>query len=248
MDFIFIIIISIFLTIILVAILRSIGESKRQDRENKLNKTLKDTDYFSPSLTVIHCDCKYLISFDDKGRKILYTTANGDFNYVFDYTNVISVELIEDSNTIFSKSSTRTIGGGIVGGIIGGGAGAIIGGLSGNIKGEKTIREVKIKILLRNYQTTAIYIDCLACNLEIKTDCDYYKTIIDEARKIIDKLSVIIDLIDREEKSKNSASTEHQSSLTNSIADELEKLHSLKDKGIISEDEYIKLKDKILQK
>lgn len=242
-----IIIISVFLATIIIAILKGIGKNKKQYRENRLNSILKDTDCFSPSLTVTHCDSQYLISFDDDGRKILYATANEEIKYVFEYTNVISVELIEDSTTIFSKSTSRTIGGGIVGGIIGGGVGAIIGGLSGDSKGEKTVREVKIKILLRNYQKSAIYIDCLAFDFEVKRDCDYYKTIIDEARKIVDKLSVIIDLVERDEKSKQKTLANSPSSLTSSIADELEKIYGLKEKGIISVEEHDKLKAKLLQ-
>ena len=242
-----VIIISVCLATIIIAILKAIGKNKKQYRENRLNSILKDTDCFSPSLTVTHCDSKYLISFDDDGRKILYATANEEIKYVFEYTNVISVELIEDSTTIFSKSTSRTIGGGIVGGIIGGGVGAIIGGLSGDSKGEKTVREVKIKILLRNYQKSAIYIDCLAFDFEVKIDCDYYKTIIDEARKIVDKLSVIIDLVERDEQSKQKTLANTPSSLTSSIADELEKIYGLKEKGIISVEEHDKLKAKLLQ-
>lgn len=242
-----IIITSLFLSFIIISILKSIGISKTQDRGRKLDSILMNTDYFSPSLTVMHCNCQYLISFDDDRRKILYTTANEYIKHIFEYKNVISVEKIEDSNITFSKSTTRTIGGGIIGGVIGGGAGAIIGGLSGDSKGERTVREVKIKILLRNYQTTAIYIDCLALDFEIKTDCDYYRTITNETRKILDKFSVIIDLIDREEKSKQNTLAEIPSSSTNSIADELEKIYSLKEKGLISVEEYDKLKTKLLQ-
>ena len=116
-----------------------------------------------------------------------------------------------------------TIGGGIIGGIIGGGAGAIVGGLSGNNKGKKKVKEIKVKILLRNYSTPALYIECLS-NEQIEWDSDsiVYEQTINEARRISDKLSVVIDLIDREAKTRQMELMENQTSKV-SIAEELEK-------------------------
>ena len=236
-----ILIIAIFVIWLVVSI------SNQKERGRQLDSALKSVNNFSASFTVKNYDNKYLFCVDDSKRKILYHIEKDGTEHLFDFDNVISVEVIEDSNVTFSKSSMRTIGGGIIGGIIGGGAGAIVGGLSGENKGKKKVKEIKVKILLRNYSTPALYIECLPNNqIEWDSDSSIYELTIKEAREISDKLSVIIDLIDREEKTKQIELMGNQAPTKSSIADELEKLHSLREKGIISEDEYIKLKEKLL--
>lgn len=238
---VFIFIIAIFVIWLVVDI------SNHKKRGRQLDFALKSVNNFSASFTVKNHDNKYLFCVDDSKRKILYHIEKDGTEHLFDFDNVISVEVIEDSNVTFSKSSVDTIGGGIIGGIIGGSAGAIVGGLSGDNKGEKKVKEIKVKILLRNYSTPALYIECLRYNPDgLDSNSIEYLQTIEEARKISDKLSVIIDLIDREEKTKQIELMENQAPTKSSIADELEKLHSLREKGIISEDEYIKLKEKLL--
>lgn len=242
------VLIVILIVAIIVGIRLLITISNQKDRQRQLDSALESTKNFSTSFTVKNCDSRYMFCVDDNKRKILCIIANDDTNHLFDFENVISVEIIEDCNTTYSKSSARTIGGGVIGGIIGGGAGAIIGGLSGNNKGKKKVKEITVKILLRNYPSSTIYLECLR-NQQTEWDTDdfVYKIAKEEATKILDKLSVIIDLIDREEKSKQNTLAEIPSSSTNSIADELEKIYSLKEKGIISVEEYDKLKTKLLQ-
>ena len=241
-----VLIVILIVAIIVIGLLITISNQK--DRQRQLDSALESTENFSTSFTVKNYDSRYMFCVDDNKRKILCIIANDDTNHLFDFENVISVEIIEDCNTTYSKSSARTIGGSVIGGIIGGGAGAIIGGLSGNNKGKKKVKEITVKILLRNYPSSTIYLECLRNQqTEWDTDGNVYKNAKKEATKILDKLSVIIDLIDREEKSKQNTLAEIPSSSTNSIADELEKIYSLKEKGIISVEEYDKLKTKLLQ-
>ena len=163
-----------------------------------------------------------------------------------DFADIISVELLEDSNIAFSKSTVRTIGGGIVGGAIAGGAGAIIGGLSGDSKAEKRVSSVEIKILLRNQNSPSCVIKCYdGKGTSLKTTSFVYKEVIQEAKNIVDYISVIIDMMDREyqhQEMKSISTTE-----TKSVTEELEKLCALKEKGIISQEEFEKLKEKLLQ-
>ena len=107
--------------------------------------------------------------------------------------------------------------------------------------------------MLRNYPMPALYIDCLNTNAmslgeSLDADNTLCQNAMNEARQIADRLSVVIDLMDREAKLSSIESVENKPLPNNSIADELEKLHALKDKGIISEDEFTKLKEKLLQK
>ena len=216
--------------IIIIVILGIIANHYLNERQKKLDTILKNIDDFSASFIVKNTGL-YMFCVDENNRKILYL-ENDTKKHLFNFENVISVEIKEDSHVVYSKSSMRIIGGAVIGGAVGGGVGAIVGGLSGKNKGKKKIEKIEVKILLRNYSTPAIYIDCWK---------EY-----EDAQKISDKLSVIIDLIDREEKTRLTESSMSKSISNNSITDEIEKLYSLKEKGIISDEEFTKLKESLL--
>lgn len=241
-----VVITAIVLIIIIVVRVTAINQDERQEA---LDHARRYTEGFLPTFTVHNFDSRYSFSIDDKNRKILYLIANSKERHLIDFENVISVEIIEDSNRTFSKSSLRAIGGGVVGGIIGAGAGAVIGGLSGTTHEKKNISKIAVRILLRNYTIPSLYIYCLNTDVTsmgqaLSSEHICCVEAMKEARQIADRLSVIIDMMDRE--------YQHQENIlipepkTQSIADELEKLSALKEKGILSEEEFEKQKTKLL--
>lgn len=236
----------ILLVVIIVVRVSAINQDERQEA---LDHARRYTEGFLPTFTVHNFDSRYSFSIDEKNRKILYLIANSKERHLIDFENVISVEIIEDSNRTFSKSSLRTIGGGVVGGIVGGSAGAIIGGLSGTTHEKKNISKIAVRILLRNYSTPSLYIYCLNTDLTsmgeaLSSEHPYCIDAMREAREIADHISVIIDMMDREYQHQENMSIAKPE--TKSIADELEKLCALKDKGILSAEEFEKQKEKLL--
>lgn len=160
------------------------------------------------------------------------------------YEDVIKVEIIEDGNTISSRSTSRTIGGTIVGGAILGGAGAIVGGLSGNTKSSKKVSSITIKVLLRSAVDNSYIFELLKStelNLSKTLEKQSYDSIMKTANEIKNILEVIIDKVD-------SASKSQSHNNIQSIADELEKLVMLKERGVLSEKEFIEEKRKLLNK
>jgi len=160
------------------------------------------------------------------------------------YEDVIKVEIIEDGNTISSRSTSRTIGGTIVGGAILGGAGAIVGGLSGNTKSSKKVSSIKIKVLLRSAVDNSYTFELLKStelNLSKTLEKQSYDSIMKTANEIKNILEVIIDKVDSVSKSQSHNNIQ-------SIADELEKLVMLKERGVLSEKEFIEEKRKLLNK
>lgn len=243
--------IAVIITIIVVIIIIVVRVSviNQDERQEALDHARRYTNGFLPTFTVHNFDSRYSFSIDEKNRKILYLIANSQERHLIDFENVISVEIIEDSNRTFSKSSLRTIGGGVVGGIVGGGAGAIIGGLSGTTHEKKNISKIAVRILLRNYSIPSLYIYCLNTDITsmgeaLSSEHPYCIDATREAREIADHLSVIIDMMDRE--------YQHQENMlisepkNQSVADELEKLYSLKEKGLLSEEEFQKQKERLL--
>lgn len=166
----------------------------------------------------------YFLIFDNKNQNLyIINTIKASYNEL-KYNNLISIEIIEDGQLIFKKSIMRTIGGAITGGVMAGGAGTVVGGLSGNTTAHKEIKSIIVKLLIRDINTPSV---------ELKLD-NVFKT--QQANQIKDSINVIIDKIDRES----------SSNISQSIADELIKLNTLKEQGILTEEEFIKQKAKIL--
>ena len=162
---------------------------------------------------------------------------------LINFADIISVELLEDSNVSFSKSTMRVIGGGLIGGAIAGGAGAVVGGLSGDSNVKKEVSKIQIKLLVRNQKVPNFIFDCYD-GIPLNSNEEPYKETMREIYSVVDHISVIINMMDRE--------YQHQENLlisepkTQSIADELEKLCALREKGILSAEEFEKQKAKIL--
>ena len=169
------------------------------------------------------------------------------------FDQIISVEILEDNTLLSSKSTTRTVGGALLGGAFAGGAGMIVGGLSGDSAQKKKVSMVSVKIRIRDYSTPSLLITCfdalkLTGHKEIKTTDglfgQIYKDELQNAQKIADYVSVIIDEVDRQDKQLHMA--QPVSSSNSSIADELAKLASLKEQGILTDEEFHIQKTKLL--
>ena len=190
---------------------------------------------------------RYAFVVDNVGRKIYYIDEVKTTDIPFE--KIINVEVIENNTILSSKSTTRTVGGALLGGALAGGAGMVVGGLSGDSKQKKKISEVKVKIKVRDYNTPSIIIPCfigreLAFEGEVEPTDSTYQDELQNAQKIADYVSVIIDDVDRQEK--QTQTSQAPSSEKSSLADELAKLAKLKDAGILSEEEFNAQKSKLL--
>ena len=171
------------------------------------------------------------------------------------FSDIIKVEVVEDGETISTKSTTRTIGGAVLGGVLAGGVGAIVGGLSGGARNVEKASTVMVKILLRDIDAPSMQIMCFESKTMISTKPDSYakkgkseSQIYINGRKqadqIKDLISVIIDKVDRE--AKVAASTPDLAPPRASVTEELMKLHNLKEMGVLSEEEFQSQKSKLL--
>ena len=192
----------------------------------------------------------YGIVCDDKANVLIIFQSDGARNNKFlliEYKDIISVSYIENGGTISSKSTGRTVGGAIVGGVIAGGAGAVVGGLSGNEKQTKAVSEIAVKLLLRSSSNTSFTMT-LYKGQPLKTKDDTarqkYEQLANNAQKIKDLISVVIDRIDRGY-GLSQPSIIQQNNLT--VADELTKLAKLKEQGILTEEDFAQQKAKLLR-
>lgn len=124
---------------------------------------------------------KYL-SVDDVNKKWCVPHSK-ESKAVYDYSDLLDYELIEDGNTVTSGSLGRAIAGGLAFG----GLGAVIGGMTG--KQKQTCNKLQIKITVKDMKHPVLYISLLS--LEVKKDNDIYKTAINLAQEIVSILQLI---------------------------------------------------------
>lgn len=184
-----------------------------------------------------------VLCLDKSKQMIVFINTNDVASRVTNVSRVIKIplfdllafEIIKDGVTVSKKSTTRTVGGALIGGVLTGGVGAIIGGLSGGSTTQEKINAVSLKLLVKNLPNPSYSFFFSGAGIVMGValkQADFWK----------DLLTVLMDEIDSEEDKK----TPVASSGTGSLSDELKKLHDLKTQGILSEDEFDQQKQKLL--
>lgn len=248
----------IFILILGLAIIGGILQAnsnmkKKKIRDEVLNQALAGIEDFNVSRKIDGFGGYYIFAIDENNEKI--ALVNHSSKQVFNFADVIGVELIEDGSTISKKSATRTVGGAIVGGVLAGGAGSIVGGLSGSSKQKNKVSSVSVKILLRNLDRPSLVVNCFdsrsmtterkaSIETEGKMESYIYKIGKKNADDIKDMISVIIDRCDSKVARSGSSENIERKSIT--ISDELIKLKELQENGILTEEEFLLQKNKIL--
>ena len=219
---------------------------KTKERGDTMKLALINIPDFSPSMKIFGIKNLFIFATDNEHQKILYMV--GETPQIYNYEDIISVEFIENNHLVSKKSTGRTIGGAIVGTVVAGGVGAIVGGLSGSSKQQNLHSSVIVKILLRNNTDPSIELTCFDAKSmtpdgkPVKDDDILYRQGLNQARRITDTLTVIIDAVD-----KATAAQKQNMANNGSVAEEIAKLAVLKEKGILTEEEFMTQKSKLLE-
>ncbi len=183
--------------------------------------------------------------------KVLVIISGNMMHKTFNYSDIIEVSYIENGDTMFTKSTGRTIGGALVGGVLMGGAGAVVGGLSGDTKQDKVVRSMDIKILLRSTKDTTCILHFMDSSNPLKTkeasDKTRYEAFLKNANDAKDLLSVIIDDAKQTVTPISPVISQPVAQQSPSVADELAKLAKLKADGILTDEEFQTQKAKLLE-
>lgn len=154
-------------------------------------------------------------------------------NEVFQYTNLLDFELIEDGETITKSGLGRAVAGGLVFG----GAGAIVGAVTGK-KSKSICNSMKIKLTLKNTYRDNININLITT--DTKKSSIIYKASQTNAQNCISALQIITDINNQTSNQKSDVS------IPTSDADEILKFKQLLDSGIISQEEFEQKKKQLL--
>lgn len=192
----------------------------------------------------------------------MFRTRDNYKNYsikyrVFDYKDIISVEIIEDSVTVSKTNRASQLVGAGIGGAIAGGAGAIVGGLSGKTTGSTEITNITLRVITTDEQNTVFDLPFLEKKSPIKKSSNEYSKAIQDVHKWNSIIKNIINHQEKEqtEKINNDKSKEKQTienteavqdKKNNNIIDEIERLANMKEQGVLSDIEFNKLKSKLI--
>lgn len=228
--------------------------NKRKEKKNAVELKWQSLNFHSTAL-VRGKEGQFIFAVNEPGRKVVVVFE--DCVHEIPFEQILSVEIIQNGSTVLSKSAN--IGGAVVGGMLAGGAGMIVGGTSGKTKVGKTLSRIAVRIRLKDLSKPALVIDCfdskaLFGQSEMETEyikSSYIEECQQHAQKIADLVSIIIDNVERQSSQDLILKTNRPSPCEDrqdysSMADELKKLADLKDRGILTEEEFKEQKKRLL--
>lgn len=205
----------------------------------EIRKAIQDNIVYKEELSEFEATKKIgsIIEFDDTRQKILvYNGLAGrkKSSKIYNYSDIIDFELLEDGETITKGG----LGSALVGGALFGGVGAVVGGVTGGKKSKGVCSSLKIKITINDILEPAVYLTFLAT--KIKKSNPIYQSIYASTQECLSTLQLIC-------RKQEISLTDSALTVNNtSNADEILKYKELMDKGIISGDQFEQKKKQLL--
>ncbi|MER1958848.1 MAG: SHOCT domain-containing protein [Solibacillus sp.] len=238
-------------------------EDSKQRLEDKIKKKFDEEkveisqQYRTSNLSVV--------GLDEKNRKICFLDSDSHmklrdlkFSGAFtdniqysartiNYKDILESEVIIDGETVTKTSRSSQIGGALLGGILAGGVGAMIGGISGKTASKENVKTIQLKVIVTDTKNPLQVIPFLNEDYSIDRNNKKFIKANKEVMHWHSLFKIIIDLADKEEKSKQLIQdNKSDSNSTYNIAEEIRKLHDLLKEGIISQEEFDLQKKKMI--
>jgi len=205
---------------------------KAMEMQKKINEENAKT--LNEAQRLLHATKKVgkYIEIDDVNKKWRIPDGLKGLNKIYDYSDIIDFELLEDGKSITKGG----IGSAIVGGALFGGVGAIVGGVTGSKTTKDICNKLEIKITVKNIQVPTAYINFI--NFPVKTSNPIYQTAYNSAQECLSLLQLMCNY---QEQQIQKEEINYMSS-----ADELAKFKKLLDDGVITQAEFDKKKQQLL--
>ncbi len=217
--------------------------------EEKMNRL------FNEELKGFSCTYKAYksVQFDDNNRLLLIedigprAITNPIFNRgpiiienckVYEYSQIVAFEVLEDGTSISSGGITRAI----VGGLVAGGVGAIVGASTRSFNAACSSLEVKLAIKGENEPIGEIIFLTLI-NTQIQRNSSQYREIVAGKDKLVAKFKTIVESNTNESEIENDGKKQV---LQTDTAAEIRKYKALLDEEIITQEEFERKKQELL--
>jgi hypothetical protein len=196
---------------------------------------------------VLHANQYKFLAIDENGKKVALVE---DGNYrIFGYRDILESEIIVDGQEMTRTSRTSQVGRALVGGLVAGGVGAIIGGVGAKQEHKSEVKNIQLKIVVNDTKEPSFILDFLKLEIlqkHVTKEDSKYKNAMNQATKLHDIISVLIRQADEVDRQDNNETSSQLSS--SSVAEELERLYGLVEKGILTQEEYEIQKQKLLNR
>ena len=180
----------------------------------------------------------FYLAIDPKNKRWVLVIPNLPHPYVYKFKELISYELVDDGETTYSSNTGKAL----VGGLLFGAAGAVVGA-AGKKKVKTTCKDMHIDLNI-NVIKSPMQVLQIINDAEISRDSELYKQKLAFAKNVMAMLAYIkenAELSEPEGTHPEQKQLESQQR-TGDIYAEIEKLHTLKEKGIITDEEFQKKK------
>lgn len=218
---------------IIVGVVNMVNNSKHKKESQVAFENLKD---FKADNHYLSTSSGMSIGFDNQRKKICFLDKMHEA-FIYDYNKILQCEVAIDGQTVLKQSTTGTIGRSVLGGILGGGIGALIGGATGAKTQNENISSIDLKIIINDTINPVFKINFL--NLKTKKGSMIYKIAYSNIEKWHGIVSGLIMQGNHEE-------SNNKPSENLSVADELKKLKDLLDNGVLTPEEFVKQKSKLI--
>lgn len=216
------------------------------NKKKAMEDKLESLPNFSPTQKIMGNNGDTGLAIDEDRKKIVLI-KNGPTNVALKpitYRDVLSSEIFVDGETVTKTSRASQLGGALIGGLALGGVGAIIGGLSGKTRSSEKVKRVDLRVTVNDTKNPLHDINFM--DVEGKKDGLIYQSAMEQARHWHGLIAVLIKMADNEDIEDSKSSSQENVSKSSSLADELAKLSDLRDKGVLSDEEFSIQKQKLL--
>lgn len=184
----------------------------------------------------------FYLAIDPKNKRWVLVIPNLPHPYVYKFKELISYELVDDGETTYSSNTGKAL----VGGLLFGAAGAVVGAASKK-KVKTTCKDMHIDLNI-NVIKSPMQVLQIINDAEISRDSELYKQKLAFAKNVMAMLAYIKENAEPSEPEETHPEQKQLESQqrTGDIYAEIEKLHTLKEKGIITDEEFQKKKRSLL--
>lgn len=210
------------------------------EKQVEISTALQSLNNFSVTQVVVSEDGKTGLAIDENKKKLCFANClNGKVSLdEIGYQDILASEIVENGETVTKTSRGSQVAGAVIGGLVFGGIGAVVGGLSGNTKSSSRIRTLDLQVTVKNVRTPIRVINFL--NHETNKNSVHYTSALKAATHWHGIISVLLKEIEVEKDGSIGKA------VSISVSDELLKLDQLREKGILSQEEFIAQKKKLL--